>query len=452
MEPMEFETLDEYGDTWEDYLDYLEEQFAGLNAPPETYFGQFGKKAQLDDEEEFNTEPYIDEEIIDGMARCLFVNAWADYAEENLDANFSQMELMDVAPETPPESFEKAKQLYNKIEDMNNVDLSDFVPPGIDPDEGFDKENFGHYLCMEALGHGVSWKDDHEDHGLELPHTEAYADMDFGEATLRQMYQDFDKDFPEGDYIFESEPVYEKGSKIAQMEQDLDKSQYQERSEDAVRQSANIPDFGYYGEKDLGNTWAMTFSQHRDSDIMEESNYAVIKSDLEERFPEDVSDERFNHWAVGWVDYLLVKMLDEQGQVTPAGIATLEWVDKLDDYPLADEDDYSEREWNEASENIDNDIKYVLNSEGRDELPDDAVTLIAQWIIENRPEAEDYVREDPRQHSLDEAVILEAMEELGFMEGQEGPPEGKELWRKNPDQRDLFEKKENDALDTDNDW
>jgi len=186
------------------------------------------KKAQIEDDKEFNPEDYVDdyetskkhqypdrfdEEIIDGMARCLFVNAWADYAEENLDANFSQMELMDVAPETPPESFEKAKKLYNEIEDMNNVDLIEFVPPGIDPDEGFDKENFGHYLCMEALGHGVSWQDDHEDHGLQLPHTEAYADMDFEEATLRQMYTDFDKDFPEDEYIFDSEPVYEKESK-----------------------------------------------------------------------------------------------------------------------------------------------------------------------------------------------------------------------------------------------
>lgn len=159
-----------------------------------------------------------DAEILDGMARCLFVNAWADFAEETLGASFSGMELMDVAPETPPESFEKAKGLYNEIKSINNVDLSTFVPPGIDPDEGFDKDLFGHYLCMEALGHGVSWKDDHEDHGLKLPMIEAYADMDFSEATLRQIYEEFDKEFPEGDYTFESEPVFETKSKKAQLD------------------------------------------------------------------------------------------------------------------------------------------------------------------------------------------------------------------------------------------
>lgn len=146
-----------------------------------------------------------DAEILDGMARCLFVTAWADYAEEQLGASFSGMELMDVAPETPPELFEKAKGLYNEIEETNNVNLSTFTPPGIDPAEGFDKGLFGHYLCMEALGHGVSWKDDHEDHGLKLPMIKSYADMDFSEATLRQMYEEFDKEFPEGEYLVESE-------------------------------------------------------------------------------------------------------------------------------------------------------------------------------------------------------------------------------------------------------
>ena len=122
------------------------------------------KKAQVLENLKDETKDY-DAEILDSMARCLFVNAWADYAEQELDANFSQMELMDVAPETPPESFEKAKELYNQIENENNVDLGTFTPPGVASGEDFE-DAVGHYLCMEALGPGVSWKDDHEDHGL----------------------------------------------------------------------------------------------------------------------------------------------------------------------------------------------------------------------------------------------------------------------------------------------
>lgn len=32
-----------------------------------------------------------------------------------------------------------------------------------------DEEGLAHYLVMEAMGHGVSWSDDHEPHGLPLP-------------------------------------------------------------------------------------------------------------------------------------------------------------------------------------------------------------------------------------------------------------------------------------------
>lgn len=34
---------------------------------------------------------------------------------------------------------------------------------------------FGHYLAMEAMGHGVSWADDHEPHGLRVPHMEFHV-------------------------------------------------------------------------------------------------------------------------------------------------------------------------------------------------------------------------------------------------------------------------------------
>ena len=55
--------------------------------------------------------------------------------------------------------------------------------------------------------------------------------------------------------------------------------------------------------------------------------------------PEDAAVERMRHWAVGWIDYLLVR------PDSAAAVAAQGWADKLANYPLADEDDYSELEW-----------------------------------------------------------------------------------------------------------
>jgi len=119
--------------------------------------------------------------ILEGMARAFFVSAWAsewEYAEEKArelgyegieDApSFMGAELMDIAPETPGEAYSFANKLYDEIEQINNVNLAGFVPPGEDEDF-FDEKEFGHYLAMEIMGHGVGWNDDHEDHGLQLP-------------------------------------------------------------------------------------------------------------------------------------------------------------------------------------------------------------------------------------------------------------------------------------------
>lgn len=75
---------------------------------------------------------------------------------------------------------------------------------------------------------------------------------------------------------------------------------YQTEAEQSVKDTANIRDFAYSGDLPLGKTWAFTISKHRDSTLLEESNYDIIQEDLEKRFPGDVEEVRASHWAVGW--------------------------------------------------------------------------------------------------------------------------------------------------------
>ena len=167
----------------------------------------------------------LEREFIEGAARAMFVQAWAD-REENTCAvcshdcrecdhalttaatadeiavhlhdfesrgRFGGMELMDVAPDTPDYARFEATKLLGAFEYANpqwgrNLPSimaaaqradQDFHhmhdPPGVDFPYGLfspDVREFGHYIAMQALGHGVSWFDDHARFELKVPHVE----------------------------------------------------------------------------------------------------------------------------------------------------------------------------------------------------------------------------------------------------------------------------------------
>lgn len=97
----------------------------------------------------------------------------------------------------------------------------------------------------------------------------------------------------------------------------------------------------YFGEE-----WREYYSagvgQSRDSDCLEQSNFSAMLRDLGGE-SETVIVVRENHWAVGWVEWIAIHETD-----APALAVAAENVSRLRDYPILDEDDYSEREWQEA--------------------------------------------------------------------------------------------------------
>ena len=110
-------------------------------------------------------------------------------------------------------------------------------------------------------------------------------------------------------------------------------------------------DFGYWGPKDTFVTWGFCgVDKTRDSEPLQLSNFKVISSDLMEKFPNDFRIETYRHWAVGSVDRLLCRVLKEQelgiviDNITDAFKAAMLWQDKLQSYPIADEEDYMEME------------------------------------------------------------------------------------------------------------
>lgn len=130
---------------------------------------------------------------------------------------------------------------------------------------------------------------------------------------------------------------------------------------------AKPSDFGYWGNQDMFKTWG--FSGHdvtRDSSVMEKSNFKVITEDLISRFPNDFVIEQYNHWLCGWIDRLTCHILiddDEdcvEDNITESFKEAVIWHEKLQDYPIADEDDYYEQLHNEAIEAITDMADYLL--------------------------------------------------------------------------------------------
>lgn len=108
--------------------------------------------------------------------------------------------------------------------------------------------------------------------------------------------------------------------------------------------------------------------QHGDSDVLDRSNFQVIYEDLLARFPDDVEIDRSSHWAVGWHEIILVTAWNEENlmhgkspSIHPAFLAAIEWQDKLDNYPVADESHYSDLEFEEFSEWVEGDASWYFS-------------------------------------------------------------------------------------------
>ena len=85
--------------------------------------------------------------------------------------------------------------------------------------------------------------------------------------------------------------------------------------------------------------WRVTsFARHRDSECWQESNFHVALRELGGETTDRVAVLRFGHWAVGWVEHILVAPSTWQ-----SGKAA-ELAEREANYPILDEHDFCERE------------------------------------------------------------------------------------------------------------
>lgn len=94
--------------------------------------------------------------------------------------------------------------------------------------------------------------------------------------------------------------------------------------------------------------WFVFLSQNRDSDALERSNFTCALASVQRCSTATVHrlrpvTVRENHFAVGWVEWVGIHSTDAGALAEAERLA-----DKLDDYPVVNEDHWSELEYGEA--------------------------------------------------------------------------------------------------------
>lgn len=120
----------------------------------------------------------VKREIVDAAARAFYVTAWAEREEERGRARgWGGRDLMDIAPRTSPKAKVAGKRFIANLEAANKGTAVGalYVMAATAPGKHYKEpspEDFGHTMAMQAMGHGVSWWDDHPHVPITVPHYE----------------------------------------------------------------------------------------------------------------------------------------------------------------------------------------------------------------------------------------------------------------------------------------
>lgn len=187
--------------------------------------------------------------------------------------------------------------------------------------------------------------------------------------------------------------------------------------EDAAREAAgnwqHFECFAWHRARDISSPddWAIVSTHHRDSGLLDQSNAAVIEEALQPftkgRNP-DVVAEHHHHWAVGHVVGYSIRVF-KRGRITKAFRVYHALTERMADYPVLDEEDYSRRQYDATIVNL-VDAAWRLRNEY--ELPEGWEYMVFDWLSENDDSAIEDT--DDRGGYPSEDQLRSAFDALGY--------------------------------------
>ncbi|KKL91921.1 hypothetical protein LCGC14_1889820 [marine sediment metagenome] len=171
-------------------------------------------------------------------------------------------------------------------------------------------------------------------------------------------------------------------------------------------------DFGYSGDNpDMFDTWsAGPCIRTRDSGLLAKSNADSLIAHLESdpSLSDDWELVTFNHWACGWTDQVSFRTVDGHGKASRIFRVLMAWQAALDDYPVADEADWSRREHEGQVEYIRDNTPDV----DIDKAPDNWPEMVFSYLWD----ANHYFQDTDDGGWIEDERLLEAIRALGWSE------------------------------------
>jgi hypothetical protein len=171
--------------------------------------------------------------------------------------------------------------------------------------------------------------------------------------------------------------------------------------------------FCWHRARDLDDpeNWCIVYSHNRDSGLLDQSNAAAIDKAMEsftEADDPDVMAEHHHHWACGWIDGYCIRVY-RRGRITKAFKAYHALAERLANYPILDEEDYSNRECEATLANLP-DAAWKLKHDF--DLPDEWEEEVYSWLSDNMPGAVE--NRDDQGGYPSESQLRAAFEALGY--------------------------------------
>lgn len=158
--------------------------------------------------------------------------------------------------------------------------------------------------------------------------------------------------------------------------------------------------------------WMIWYTSHRDAGLLAQSNETVMNERLAPFSAGDDPDvvfERHFHFAFGHVDGLSIRVYRTEGTITAAFGEFCGIQERLDAYPILDEQDYSRREYEATLANYRGELW-----QRKDELPQGWESEVYAWFCDHGQDRYTENRDDQGGYAPREA-ILAALHDLGLL-------------------------------------
>jgi hypothetical protein len=185
----------------------------------------------------------------------------------------------------------------------------------------------------------------------------------------------------------------------------------EEAAREAVGNWMSFGDFSWDRSSELedADQFCLVYTQNRDSGLLDQSNAEAIADAMKPFLDHgDVMEEHHNHWACGWVDGYAIRVYRD-GKITDAFRTYHDLQTRLSDYPVLDEDDYSNRVCEATLANI-ADSAWRLKKEY--DLPSDWGFQTYRWLSDH--DCSEIENDDDRGGYPSELWLQRAFDALRF--------------------------------------